>query len=159
MRYYHIIESTGNAEDPQWQPIRLADEPEDYDGTAAQYGREVLDNWLTDERADGYEEFVDEHGNSLRRVIVRFDDEDGDIAATIGSNNLDEPPTELAAVEAARDMKLYARHLDSRADDQLDEALNEARAKGYGANRLFRLQAPALSRPVALRLMRSSVDD
>ncbi|MFC7794607.1 hypothetical protein [Streptomyces cinereoruber] len=158
MRFHHAIHSTDDSENPIWQVIRLADEPEDYDGTAAQYGRDVLDNWLTDERSEGFEEFVDEYGNPYRRVIVRFDDEDGDIAAIIGSDDLEEPPAELAAVEAARDAKLYARHLDSRADDQLANALNAARAKGHGANELFRRQAPALSRPVALRIMRAGAD-
>ncbi|MFE9844661.1 hypothetical protein [Streptomyces goshikiensis] len=80
----------------------------------------------------------------------------GDIAATIGADDLDEPAAELAVVEAARTAKLYARHLDSRADDQLEDALLAARAEGHGANELARLAAPALSRPIALRMMRTT---
>ncbi|MFD4921128.1 hypothetical protein ACFWNE_07390 [Streptomyces goshikiensis] len=153
MHFHHVIEATDNAEDPNWYVIREADEVEEHEGGAAQYGRDVLTNWLDDEKTEGIGPALDEYNNPYRRVIVRFDDE-GDIAATIGADDLDEPAGELAAVEKARTAKLYAKHLDTLADAQLEEAFLAARAKGHGANELARLAAPALSRPIALRMMR-----
>lgn len=154
MRFHHAIEATDNAEDPTWYVIRVADETEDYDGSATQYGRDVLSNWISDAEAD--QPVLDEYGNPHLRVLVRFDDEEGNTLATVGADELAEPPAELAAVEMARTDKLYARYLDSIADDHLEGALNAARAKGHGANELARLAAPALSRPIALRMMRAA---
>ncbi|MCX5176698.1 hypothetical protein [Streptomyces virginiae] len=156
MRFHHVIEATDNAQDPTWYVIREADEVEEYEGDSSRYGRDVLTNWLDDENSEGIGPALDEYNNPYRRVIIRFDDEDGDIAATIGADDLDEPADELAAVEEARTAKLYAKHLDSRADGQLEEAFLAARAKGHGANELARLAAPALSRPIALRMMRTT---
>ncbi|WP_326770957.1 hypothetical protein OG978_45810 (plasmid) [Streptomyces sp. NBC_01591] len=69
-----------------------------------------------------------------------------------------EPPAELAAVEAAREQKLYASLLDYHADVALGEAVPAARAAGPGANRLAELVAPAISRPVALKLAKRYPD-
>lgn len=54
----------------------------------------------------------------------------------------------------ARDRKLYAALLDQLADDALTTALHAAREAGHGANRMAELAYPAVSRPVALRMMR-----
>jgi hypothetical protein len=154
MRFHHAIETTTTAEDPIWQTILLADEPEEYTGSAAQYGRDVLTNWTDDQETDTAT--TDEYGNPLARVVVRFDSVNGTVAATIGTDDLDEPPTELAAVEAARDAKLYTTHLDTLADNQAADALTQARAAGHGVNSLARLIAPAYSRPIARRMMQQT---
>lgn len=155
MRFHHVIEATDNAENPTWYVIRAADVVEDYEGSATQYGRDVLTNWLDDEAAEESGPALDEYGNPYRRVVIRFDDSEGDIAATVEADDLDEPAIELAAVETARTAKLHARYLGTLADTQLEDALLAARIKGHGANELARLVAPALSRPVALRMMRT----
>ncbi|MGW5353378.1 hypothetical protein ACWERV_23065 [Streptomyces sp. NPDC004031] len=159
MRFQHVIESCDNAEDPIWVATIQGDEPEEYDGTAAQYGREVLRNWIDDMRTDDPEaQIVDEYDNPYLRVLVHFEDnpvlDTPSAAAVIGSDDLDTPSPEIAAVEAARDAKLYARHLDFRANEMLEEALPAANAAGHGANALARLVDGAVSRPIALRMMR-----
>lgn len=160
MRFHHTIEATDNAEDPTWYVVIAADELEEYDGTAAQYGREVLENWINDV-ASAVEDpapIIDEYGNPHIRLVVRFSDEPDehdDRIAVVGSDDLDAPPAELNDVDAARDAKLYARHLDRRADSQLEDALSAARKAGHGANELARRAAPAVSRPIALRMMSS----
>ncbi|GGV51372.1 hypothetical protein [Streptomyces spectabilis] len=148
------------AEDPTWYVLTAGNNIEEYDGTSAQYGRDVLENWITD--ASGTAEdpapITDEYGNPHIRVIVRFSDEAGEHderIAVVGSDELDTPPAELSAVDAARDAKLYAKYLDRLADDQLEGALVAARKSGHGANDLARRAAPAVSRPIALRMMSS----
>ncbi|MFF9002596.1 hypothetical protein ACF1GW_35765 [Streptomyces achromogenes] len=164
MRFHATIEATDNAEDPMWYVVTIGDDIEEYDDTAAQYGRDVLENWITDQTAlsrDDGEPFrtVDEYGNPYLRVIVRFSDEPDDHderIAIVGSDELETPPAELHAVDAARDAKLYAKRLDRLADEQLEEALIAAREKGHGANDLARRVHPAVSRPVALQMMRQA---
>ncbi|MFI0900490.1 hypothetical protein [Streptomyces sp. NPDC020983] len=155
MRFDHTIEACDNAEDPIWYVVIQGDQPDDYDGTGADYGREVLRNWIDDEQVD---KVTDEYGNPHLRVLVHFEDAETrsshDAVATITSDDLAEPSPEIAAVEAARDAKLYARRLDLIADARLEEALTQARAAGHGANALARLVDGAVSRPVALRMMR-----
>ncbi|KMS74191.1 hypothetical protein ACM01_14820 [Streptomyces viridochromogenes] len=161
MRFHATIEATDNAEDPMWYVVITVDDIEEYDGTSAQYGRDVLENWITDQAslAEGDPApTTDEHGNPYLRVVVRFSDEPDEHdhrIAVVGSDELDTPPAELHAVDAARDAKLYARYLDRRADDQLEDALTAARKAGHGANDLARRAAPAVSRPIALRMMAS----
>lgn len=161
MYFHHTIEATDNAEDPTWHVVTTGDGVEEFEGTSAQYGRDVLENWIDDQAglADGEPApVVDEYGNPFLRVVVRFsDDPDAydERIAVVGSDEMDTPPAELAAVEVARDAKLYAKHLDRRADDQLEEALKVARTVGHGANDLARRAAPAVSRPIALRMMAS----
>ncbi|MFD8088633.1 hypothetical protein [Streptomyces malaysiensis] len=160
MRFHATIEGTDKAEDPMWYVVTIGDDVEEYDGTAAQYGRDVLENWITDQVAfaDGdAAPTVDEYGNPYLRVVVRFSDEPDahdDRIAIVGSDELDTPPAELDAVDAARDAKLYAKYLDRLADDQLEEALRAARETGHGANELARRVDGAISRPVALGMMR-----
>ncbi|OEV10546.1 hypothetical protein [Streptomyces nanshensis] len=161
MRFQHTIEACNNAEDPVWYVVVAGDDAEEHAGTAAQYGREVLKNWIDDPGNwgdDAEPEITDEYGSPYLRVVVHFgDDEERDSqypVATIGADDLEEPPAEIAAVEAARDAKLHARHLDYLADERLEEALHAARAAGHGANALARMLEGAVSRPVALRMMR-----
>lgn len=155
MRYLHAIEATETADFPAWQTIITGD-PEDYDGTAAAYGRAVLDRWIYDEGADGT---LDEDGNPLLRVVVAFaDDPDAfasssNIVATITCDQLDEPAPEIVILEAARERKLYVGLLDLLADQELEEALQEARATGQSKNWLAAFVYPAVSRPIALRMM------
>ncbi len=155
MRYLHAIESTEAADFPAWQAVIIGD-PEEYDGTAAAYGREVLDNWIDDNGADGT---TDEDGNALLRVVVAFaDDPDAfassaNIVATITCDQLDEPAPEIVILEAARERKLYVALLDLLADRELEEALQEARATGASKNWLASFVYPAVSRPIALRMM------
>ncbi|WP_275558507.1 hypothetical protein [Streptomyces sp. 5-6(2022)] len=162
MRFHATIEATDNAEEPMWYVVSIGDDIEEYDGTAAQYGRDVLENWIGDQVAFGDGEpapTVDEYGNPYMRVIVRFSDEPDahdDRIAVVGSDELDAPPAELDAVDAARDAKLYAKYLDRLADDQLEEALSAARKAGHGANELARRVDGAVSRPIALAMMRSA---
>ncbi|NEC96241.1 hypothetical protein G3I57_13110 [Streptomyces albidoflavus] len=159
MRYTHTIEATDNGEDPIWYTLIHADAPEDHEGTAADYGRAVLRNWIDDNSDD---DTTDEYGNPLLQVRVAFaDDPDAfasqsNLAATVASNELGEPSSEIAALEAARDSKLYAQLLDTLADEKLEEALTAARASGdRSANALAAFVYPAVSRPVALRMMQS----
>ena len=162
MRFHATIEATDKAEDPMWYVVTIGDDVEEYDGTAAQYGRDVLENWITDQAAFGDGDpapTVDEYGNPYLRVVVRFSDEldaHDDRIAVVGSDELDMPPAELDAVDAARDAKLYAKYLDRLADDQLGEALKSARKTGHGANELARRVDPAVSRPIALRMMNTA---
>lgn len=155
MRYLHQIETTTSAQDPNWQTIRSAD-AEDYDGTAAEYGREVLAQWIDDNPDDAT---TDDDGNPTLRVIIAFADgedafaSDANRAAVIEADGLEAPAPEIAAVEAARERKFYVALLDAQADDALTNALAAARAAGHGANRLAERAAPAVSRPVALRMM------
>ncbi|MCK2145293.1 hypothetical protein ACPCK9_26555 [Streptomyces koyangensis] len=159
MRYTHTIEATDNGENPIWYTLIHADAPEDHDGTAADYGRAVLRNWINDNSDD---DITDEYGNPLLQVRVAFaDDPDAfasqsNLAATVASDDLGEPSAEIAALEAARDSKLYAQLLDTLADEKLEEALTAARASGdRSANALAAFVYPAVSRPVALRMMQS----
>jgi hypothetical protein len=161
MRLHATIEATDNAEDPMWYVVHTGDDTEEYDGTSAQYGRDVLENWITDQAslAEGDPApTTDEYDNPYLRVVVRFSDEPDahdDRIAVVHSDELDTPPAELNAVDAARDAKLYAKHLDRLADDELEGALTAARKAGHGANDLARRAAPAVSRPIALRMMTS----
>ncbi|MCG5121585.1 hypothetical protein ACRWOO_11405 [Streptomyces sp. NEAU-PBA10] len=159
MRYTHTIEATDNGENPTWYTLIHADAPEDHEGTAADYGRAVLRNWIDDNSDNNT---TDEYGNPLLQVRVAFaDDPDAfasqsNLAATVASDNLGEPSAEIAALEAARDSKLYAQLLDTLADEKLEEALTAARASGdRSANALAAFVYPAVSRPVALRMMQS----
>ncbi|MFJ4880072.1 hypothetical protein ACIP93_33360 [Streptomyces sp. NPDC088745] len=160
MQFWHAIEATDNGEDPLWYVVISADETvgvEEYEGTAAQYGRDVLQNWIDDGNTTG--DVLDEYGNPLWQVVVHFGDDKERCPVTrvavIGADELAQPAPEIAAVEAARDAKLRARHLDMVADGLLEDALSAARAAGHGANELARRAAPAVSRPVALRMMNS----
>ena len=163
MRYTHTIEATDNGENPTWYTLIHADAPEDHEGTAADYGRAVLRNWIDDNSDDNSDDdTTDEYGNPLLQVRVAFaDDPDAfasqsNLAATVASNELGEPSAEIAALEAARDSKLYAQLLDTLADEQLEEALTAARATGNrSANALAAFVYPAVSRPIALRMMQS----
>ncbi|MFF2262008.1 hypothetical protein ACFVVJ_26045 [Streptomyces albidoflavus] len=156
MRFHHTIEATDNAEDPTWYVIRVGEGTEESEGaTSAQYGRDVLETWIADDQPDP---ITDEYGNPYLRVVVRFTDEPDEYderIAIVGSDDLDTPLPELGAVDAARDAKLYAKYLDRRADDQLEDALTAAREAGHGSNDLARRVAPAVSRPIALRMMRA----
>ncbi|MGW4810572.1 hypothetical protein ACWEPB_02855 [Kitasatospora cineracea] len=155
MRYLHTIESTDTADLPAWQAITTGD-PEEYDGTAAAYGREVLDRWIYDNGTDGT---TDEDGNPLLRAVVAFaDDPDAfasssNIVATITCDQLEEPAPEIVILEAARERKLYVGLLDQLADQELEEALQEARVTGASKNWLAGFVYPAVSRPIALRMM------
>ncbi|WP_282204561.1 hypothetical protein [Kitasatospora fiedleri] len=84
MRYLHAIESTETAANPTWQTIILADAAEDHDGTAADYGRNVLDRWTYDNDAQA----VDTDGRPLLRVIVWNADESDAPAATVTATDL-----------------------------------------------------------------------
>lgn len=161
MHFHHTIQACDNAEDPMWYVVIMGDEAEEYEGTAAQYGRDVLQNWIDDPGnwEDGKDKKIkDEYDNPYLRVLVHFGDDEErderDPVATIESNDLDEPTAEITAVEAARDAKLYAKHLARQADIQLEDALMVARAANHGANDLARLAYPAVSRPIALQMMR-----
>ncbi|MFJ1900477.1 hypothetical protein [Streptomyces sp. NPDC088115] len=165
MRFHHTIEATSNAEDPIWDVVITGDEIEEYDGTSTEYGREVLQNWVDDQDSlypDTPTPLTDEHGNPYLRCVVRFSDnsdEQNQHAAVVGSDTLDHDttdiPGELSAVDIARDAKLHAQYLDRTADSLLADALWEAREAGHGANVLARRVEPAVSRPTALRMMRS----
>ncbi|MGA5820874.1 hypothetical protein ACPC54_23775 [Kitasatospora sp. NPDC094028] len=157
MRYLHSIETTETSDFPAWQPVIVGD-PEEYEGTAAAYGREVLFLWITD---NGDENITDEYGNPLLRVCVAFaDDPDAlaspsNVAAVITCNQLDEPAVELGALEVARERKLYVSLLNLLADQGLEDSLRAARAAdNYSANWLADFVYPAVSRPIALRMMR-----
>lgn len=158
MHYLHHIEVTDNGEEPQWFVIAPADGPEEHDSTAADYGREALQNYIDDNPEDP---IVDEYGNPLLRIVVAFADDPDAFASpenhvvTIESDALDEPPAEIAKLEAARENKLHVRHLDLQADERLTQALTAARAQGsHSANHLAELVYPAVSRPIALRMMK-----
>ncbi|MGW2841796.1 hypothetical protein ACWCWD_28925 [Streptomyces sp. NPDC001493] len=163
MRFHHTIEATDNAEDPNWYVVIIGDEIEEYEGTSTEYGREVLQNWVVDEESQDPDipvRLTDEYGNPYLRCIVRFSgdsDEQNEEVAAVGSDKLDSEtsPAELRAVDIARDAKLYARYLDRTADSLLAEALWEAREAGHGANALARRAEPAVSRPIALRMMQT----
>ncbi|MFF8994062.1 hypothetical protein ACF09H_29875 [Streptomyces sp. NPDC014983] len=157
MRYLHSIETTDRADFPAWQTVALGDGAEEYDGTAADYGREVLDNWITDNGDGG---ITDEYGSPLLRVRVAFAEDpepfgsDSDVVATVMCDQIERPADWLAALETARERKLYVRLLDVLADDALEGALRSARSAGPSANWLADFVYPAVSRPIALRMMR-----
>ncbi|MFF1347573.1 hypothetical protein ACFVZJ_16550 [Streptomyces sp. NPDC058322] len=160
MRYLHSIETTEAADFPAWQAVALADEPEEHDGTAADYGRDVLAAWIYDTDAAG---ITDEDGRPLLRVRVAFADDpdafasnsDSDVAAAVECDQLAPPAPEMSALEAARERKLYLRLLGLLADQELADALRAARAVGaHSANQLADYVYPAVSRPIALRMMR-----
>jgi hypothetical protein len=65
-RYTHAIETSTDGD--TWQTVRLADTPEEYDGTADTYGHDVLVQWIADEYPEGTP--ADEYGNPLLRVVV-----------------------------------------------------------------------------------------
>ncbi|MYQ88027.1 MULTISPECIES: hypothetical protein [unclassified Streptomyces] len=96
MRYLHSIETTEAADFPAWQAVALADEPEEHDGTAADYGRDVLAAWIYDTDAAG---ITDEDGRPLLRVRVAFADDpdafasnsDSDVAAIVECDQLAPP--------------------------------------------------------------------
>lgn len=161
MRFHGTIEATDDAENPMWYPVIACDEPEEYDGTSAQYGRDVLENWITDQTSLADQDpprLTDDYGNPYLRVVVRFSDEPDahdERIAIVGAGDLDAPPAELDAVDAARDAKLYVKHLDALADDQLEEALQAANAAGHPRNYLAARVHPAVSRPIALRMMQT----
>lgn len=67
---------------------------------------------------------------------------------------LEDPAVELDAVDAARDRTRWLAAQTSAAEDQLAGALRTARTTGHGANELARRAYPAVSRPIALRVMR-----
>lgn len=140
-----------------WDPIDRGDNAEDWDGTAAAYGREVLRKWFLGDRLPGFEETAptDEHGNPTVRVRVFFAPYPDTGAALITSDDLAEPSAEIAAVEAAREGKLYVGLLDRLADEHLGEALTAARAAGHDVEKLADLAYPAALRPAALRMMES----
>lgn len=157
MRYLHSIERTDRTDFPAWQAVALADGAEEYEGTAADYGREALDTWIADNSDGGA---TDEYGSPLLRVRVAFAEDpepfgsNSNIAATVMCNQLDRPDGWLAALEAARERKLYVKLLDVLADDALEEALRVARPGAPSANWLADFVYPAVSRPIALRMMR-----
>lgn len=77
--YMHTIEATETAEEPIWQAVIRSDAPEEYDGTAVDYGRSVLDNWLHDQDVQA----VNSDGRPLLRVIVYRADDPENPAATV----------------------------------------------------------------------------
>lgn len=81
MDYAHAIENSVDGE--IWQVTRLGDEPEEHDGTASEYGREVLEQWIADEYSDGAP--TDEYGNPLLRVRVYPGDAEQDHAALLAT--------------------------------------------------------------------------
>lgn len=163
MRYVHQIEATDSTESPSWYVVIRGDEAEEFDGTAAAYGREVLDNWVSDaaSRDEDEADYTDEDGNARLRVRVAFaEDEEAfagpaasDVAVIEVTDLATQVEPELAAVDAAREAVLHAGLLELLAHAQLGEALTEARRGGHGANALAERVAPAVSRPVALRMM------
>lgn len=134
--------------------------PEDYEGAAAQCGREVLavDRRRIDSGRPGTAPDHRRVRQPLPAHLVHFEDatDQGSLGAvaTITSDDLADPSSEIAAVEFARDAKLHAQHLGVRADEKQEEALFAARAVGNGANALARLVDGAVSRPIARRMMR-----
>ncbi|MFE5842104.1 hypothetical protein ACFQ7N_10700 [Streptomyces niveus] len=160
MRFHTTIEGTVNAEDPMWYTVIAGDDVEEYDGTSVQCGRDVLDLWIADQTSLADQDppqLTDEHGNPYLRAVVRFSDdpdEHDNPVAIVGSDALEQDTSaELDAVDAAKDAKLYAKHLDRRADEQLEEALPDAKKAGHRSNFLVRRVAPAVSKTIALRLM------
>lgn len=160
MRFHTTIESTVNADDPMWDVVIAGDDVEEYDGTSVQCGRDVLDSWIADQTSladQAPPQLTDEYGNPYLRAVVRFSDdpdEHDNRVAIVGSDELEhDTSAELDAVDAAKDAKLYAKYLDRRADEQLEEALPDARKAGHRPNFLARRVAPAVSKPIALRMM------
>lgn len=84
MRYTHEIQTTT---DP------ISDQADDHDGTAADYGRTVLTQWIEDEQLED-SDLADRDGNALIRVAVSIDgDAIGTPAATIEYGDPPVPPT------------------------------------------------------------------
>jgi len=77
--YLHIIETTDDAEDPNWYEIRRGDDTEEYDGTLNEYGLEVLHNYWVD-NGEETPAFTDEYGNPYFRVLVRTQDDEATLA-------------------------------------------------------------------------------
>ncbi|MFC9068722.1 hypothetical protein [Streptomyces harbinensis] len=163
MWFIHQIEATDDTQHPSWYTVIRSDEAEEYDGTAAAYGRAVLENWIDDAAARGEEgsDHVDEDGNGLLRVRVAFAGDaeafDGpagtDVAVVEATDLAEVVPPELAAVDAARENILYAERMVMLGHAQLATALDAARRGGHGANVLAERVTAAVSRPVALRMM------
>ncbi|MFE7665126.1 hypothetical protein [Streptomyces celluloflavus] len=158
MRYLHSIETTDATDFPAWQAVIMGEEGEEHDGTAADYGRVVLGNWIGDNGAEG---ITDEYGNPRLRVRVAFADDpdafadDRNVAVVVTCDQLGAPTPERASLEAARERKLYVKLLGLFADEALEDALRaEKRLTGDSANLLADFVYPAVSRPIALRMMR-----
>ncbi|MCX4967055.1 hypothetical protein OHA98_20020 [Streptomyces sp. NBC_00654] len=157
MQLLHTIEAAASGEQPEWFTVITGDAPEEHEGTTGDYGRTVLRNWISDEDLSG-DELTDEYGNPKLRVTVAFADAPdgyGEPFTTVHCTELEDPAVELDAVDAARDRMRWLAAQTSAAEDQLAEALRTARSRGHGANELARRAAPAVSRPIALRMMRN----
>ncbi|MCX4971129.1 hypothetical protein OHA98_41730 [Streptomyces sp. NBC_00654] len=148
MQLLYTIEAAASGEQPEWFTVITGDAPEEHEGTTGDYGRTVLRNWISDE------DLTDEYGNPKLRVIVAFADTPDQPVTTVDCTELDAPAAELDGVDAARDRMRWLAAQTSAAEDQLAEALRSARSRGHGANELARRAAPAVSRPIALRMMR-----
>ncbi|MFB7763508.1 hypothetical protein [Streptomyces xiamenensis] len=162
MRYIHQIEQTEDAENPTWYTVITGDHDEEYDGTAAEYGRAVLENWVEDASMRGEETpaLTDEYGNARLRVLVAFSEDDEAFAspiavvAVVESSDLSvQTDPELAAVDAAREAALYADLLKRLALGRLGQTLTAARHGGHPATALANRAYPAVSYPVAMRML------
>jgi len=97
--YLHVIETTDNAEDPQWYEIRRGDTTEEHDGSLEDYGLEVLRNYWVD-NGEETPAFTDEYGNPYFRVLVRTQD-DGATLAVVESSASEMTP---AAFKTRREL-------------------------------------------------------
>lgn len=83
MLYMHEIEMTERAAFPSWETVIRGEKPEEYAGSAEEYGREVMQNWITEAgwRGELRENYIDADGNALLRV--RVESEDGENLAVV----------------------------------------------------------------------------
>ena len=138
-----------------WPALELED-AEDFDGTAADYGRQCLDNYLAHVTMDTGEE---PEPDTARVLIWDVDDpemqagHEDDAVVTIDSP---EPAPAEIAVERDREEVLRRRRALEQSIEQLGVSLREARSLGHGANKLAELTYPALSRPIVLEAVRAS---
>lgn len=106
MRYTHEIQTTTDPASGIWQTITIttSDQADDHDGTAADYGRTVLTQWIEDEQLED-SDLADRDGNALIRVAVSIDgDAIGTPAATIEYG--DQPDADLEAAAVSRPIAL-----------------------------------------------------
>jgi len=154
MRYSYQIQ-VANTQDDSWD---IADPnsfgTEDYDGSAYDYGREILDSHY-----DLNPDHPTVQDEAELRVLVWIADSEevgseSDAVAVITADNRDKPAPEIAGLEEARTLKFYADVQARKALDALDNAIQEAKAAGHSVNSIADFLHPALSRPIIQRMAR-----
>lgn len=139
MRYHARIE-VWNSESATWQAID-SEHAEENTGTASEYGRKLLAEYLRENLGQARE---------VRVQVWAMDNLDSDAPAPSSIIALIDDPApvspEIAAVEAEMEEVLHRRRALKSSIEQLSMRLREAQKAGHRGSALAELAHPALTR-------------